>query len=176
MPDWPLLFYVRQTLLVHLAKTTPTLIFEAFQQFDTDVMRGLSSCIANCITDSAWHQAQISLSRGGLGLLSHSKLSCVAFIAAFCSSGFAASEKSHLIQAVARFNGLVPPSNATTVTSLVASPPSQRSLSVKLDHFDFQIQYLTNLCWLIKHVCCQCQYLMLLHGFLSSLLLAWVCT
>ena len=109
--------------LVHLAKTTPTLIFEAFQQFDTDVKRGLSSCIANCITDSAWHQAQISLSRGGLGLLSLSKLSCVAFIASFCSSGFAASENSHLIQAVARFNGLVPPSNATTVTSLVASPP-----------------------------------------------------
>ena len=127
--------------LVHLAKTTPTLIFEAFQQFDTDVKRGLSSCIANCITDSAWHQAQISLSRGGLGLLSLSKLSCVAFIAAFCSSGFAASENSHLIQAVARFNGLVPPSNATTVTSLVASPPSQRSLSVKLDHFDFQILF-----------------------------------
>ena len=126
--------------LVHLARTTPTtLIFEAMQQFDTDVRRCLSSCLANCITNSAWHQAQISLSRGGLGLRSLSKHSCAAFIASFCSSGFAALDNSHLIQAVARFNELVPPSDAITVTSLVATPPRQRSLSTKLDLFDFQL-------------------------------------
>ena len=129
--------------LVHLARTTPTtLIFEAMQQFDTDVKRCLSSCIANCITDdSAWHQAQISLSRGGLGLQSLSKHSCAAFIASFYSSGFAASDNSHLIQAVARFNELVPPSDATTVTSLVATPPRQRSLSTKQDLLDFQLLF-----------------------------------
>ena len=125
--------------LVHLARTTPTtLVSEAFQQFDTDVKYCLSSCIANGISDSAWHQAQISLSRSGLGLWS---LLSAAFIASFCSSGFAASENSHLIQAVARFNGLVPPSDSITETSLVASPPSQRSLSIKLDHFDFQLLF-----------------------------------
>ncbi|KAL5502976.1 hypothetical protein EMCRGX_G009844 [Ephydatia muelleri] len=86
-------------------------------------------------------QAQISLSRGGLGLWSLSKHSCAAFIASFCSSGFVASDNSHLIQAVACFNGLVPPSDATTATSLVDSPPSQRSLSIKLDHFDFQLLF-----------------------------------
>ncbi|KAL5486932.1 hypothetical protein EMCRGX_G019472 [Ephydatia muelleri] len=48
---------------------------------------------------------------------------------------------SHLIQAVAHFNGLVPTSDATTETSLIASPPSQRSLSVKLDHFDFHLLF-----------------------------------
>ena len=96
---------------------------------------------ANGISDSAWHQAQISLSRGGLGLRSLSKHFCAAFIASFCSSGFAALDNSHLIQAVARFNGLIPPSDATTETSLVASPPSQRSLSIKLGHFDFQLLF-----------------------------------
>ena len=91
--------------LVHLARPTPTtLIFEVMQQFDTDV--SLSSCIANCITNSAWHQAQISLSGGGLGLRSLSKHSRAVFIASFCSSGFAALDNSHLIQAVARFNEL----------------------------------------------------------------------
>ena len=40
--------------LVHLARTTPmTLIFEAMQQFDTDVMSRIMRCIANCITDSS---------------------------------------------------------------------------------------------------------------------------
>ena len=128
--------------LVHLARTTPTtLIFEAMQQFDTDVRQCLSSCIANCITDSAWHQAQISLSRGGLGLRSLSKHSSAAFTASFCFSGFAASDNSHRIQAVARFNEVVPPSDAITVTSLAATPPRQRSLSTKLDPINF---FLTN--------------------------------
>ena len=100
--------------LVHLARTTPTtLVSEAFQQFDSDVKHCLSSCIANGISDSALHQAQISLSRGGLGLRSLSKHSCAAFIASFCSSGFAASDNSHLIQAVAHFNSLVSQSDAT---------------------------------------------------------------
>ena len=125
-----------------LARTTPTiLIFEAMQQFDIDVKRCLSSCIANCITDSAWHQAQISLSRGGLGLRSLSKHSCAAFIASFCSSGFAASNNSHLIQAVACFNELVTPSDTITVTSSVAFPPRQISLYTKLNVFDFQLLF-----------------------------------
>ena len=74
-----------------------------------------------------------------MGLWSPSKHSCAAFIASFCSSRFAASGNSHLIQAVARFNELVPPSDAITVTSQVATPPRQRSLSTKLDLFDFQL-------------------------------------
>ena len=48
-------------------------------------------------------------------------------------------DNSHLIQAVARFNELVPPSDAITVTSLVATPPRQISLSTKLDLFHFQL-------------------------------------
>ena len=82
---------------------------------------------------------QISLSRGVLGLRSLSKHSCAAFIASFCSSGFAALDNSHLIQAVARLNELFPPSDAIPVTSLVATPPRQRSLSTKLDLFNFQL-------------------------------------
>ncbi|KAL5469375.1 hypothetical protein EMCRGX_G030626 [Ephydatia muelleri] len=62
-----------------------------------------------------------------------------AFIASFCSSGFAALDNSHLIQAVARLNELFPPSDAIPVTSLVATPPRQRSLSTKLDLFNFQL-------------------------------------
>ena len=66
--------------------------------------------------------------------------SCAAFIASSCSSGLAASDNSPLIQAVACFNGLVPPSDATTLTSLIASPPRQRDLCpLKLDLFDFQL-------------------------------------
>ena len=51
---------------VHLACTTPPL---AFLVFDEDVCRCFAAqCTAVDTSDRAWHQARLSLSRGGLGL------------------------------------------------------------------------------------------------------------
>ena len=89
---------------------------------------------------SVWFQAHSSLSRGGLGLRSSlSKHSCAAFIASFCSTGLAASDNSYLTGAVASFNRLFPTNDANKGTSLIASPPRQRCLSIKLDLLDFQL-------------------------------------
>ena len=48
-------------------------------------------CTGVDISDFAWQQAQLSLSRGGLGLRSLVHHSSAAFIASVCSSGFGSS-------------------------------------------------------------------------------------
>ena len=69
----------------------------------------------------------------GFGLHSLSHHSSAAFIASFCSSGFATADNHHLIHAVNTFNSLVSTSDAISPESAIESPPLQRSLSYKLD-------------------------------------------
>ena len=55
--------------LVHLARATPTsLLFKALMLFDADIRKTFCQCTGVDISDFAWQQAQLSLSRGGLGL------------------------------------------------------------------------------------------------------------
>ena len=55
--------------LVRLARTTPPLhTMKAFELFDENVRRCFAQCTAVDTSDHAWHQARLSLSRGGLGL------------------------------------------------------------------------------------------------------------
>ena len=50
--------------LVHLARTTPpSLVNEAFELFDDNVRRCFAECTAVDVPDTAWQQAQLSLSR-----------------------------------------------------------------------------------------------------------------
>eukprot|EP00731_Ephydatia_muelleri_P001016 Em0001g1016a len=85
------------------------------------------------LTEAAWCQSQLSLRFGGFGLHSLSHHSSAAFIASFCSSGFATADNHHLIHAVNTFNSLVSTSDAISPESAIESPPLQRSLSYKLD-------------------------------------------
>ena len=64
--------------LVHLARTTPTaLVFEDFQRFDADVNPCFSNnCIADYISDTAWHKAQLSIPKAVLALLSFTTFLC----------------------------------------------------------------------------------------------------
>eukprot|EP00731_Ephydatia_muelleri_P002494 Em0001g2494a len=82
---------------------------------------------------AAWCQSQLSLRFGVFGLRSLSHHSSAAFIASFYSSGFATADNHHLIHAVNTFNSLVSTSDAISPESAIESPPSQRSLSHKLD-------------------------------------------
>ena len=57
--------------LAHLARATPpSLSVKALELFDLDVRDCLSQSTSVDMADVSWNQAQLSLSRGGLGLWS----------------------------------------------------------------------------------------------------------
>ena len=85
----------------------------------------------------AWLQAQLSLSRGGLGLRSLSSHAAAAYIASLCSSDFSSLSSLHLTSAIGKFNSSVSPSDVVSVDSLAQQPPIQKALSAKIDDFQF---------------------------------------
>ena len=68
--------------------------------FDEDVRRCFSASTGIYTSDDAWRQAQLSLSRGGLGLRSLSHHASADFIASLSSSGSASDSIQHLSDAV----------------------------------------------------------------------------
>ena len=96
--------------LAHLARATPpSLAMTSLQLFDEV---DLFHCTAVDTTDVAWQQAQLSLSRGGLGMRSLFLHSPAAFIASLCSSGYGSPSNHHLSDAIQTFNESVSPSDA----------------------------------------------------------------
>ncbi|KAL5502223.1 hypothetical protein EMCRGX_G008962 [Ephydatia muelleri] len=80
--------------LVHLAHSMPSsLSSKAFSLFDDDIRRAFNQCMGVDTSNIAWEQAQLSLKRGGLGLLSLSHHSSAAFISSICSSGFGSQSR-----------------------------------------------------------------------------------
>ena len=126
--------------LVHLARATPsTLTSKVFALIDDDIRMTFCQCIGVDMSDTAWQQAQLSPSRGGLGFRSLSRHSSAAFISSLCSSGFGLQSSHHLSQAIETFNSLVSPADAVSVESLLTSSVSQKYLSGKLDDRVFNI-------------------------------------
>ena len=78
------------------------------------------------VPDADWQQAQLSQRFGGLGLLSLSLHSSAAFISSLASSG-------HGTDAITKCNAQVSPHDAIKIEVVIASPPSQRTLSKRLD-------------------------------------------
>ena len=65
----------------HLARVTPPfLASNALQEFDFDIRLFFSKCTGVDSPGHAWHQAQLSLRWGGLGLRSHAHQSPAAYI------------------------------------------------------------------------------------------------
>ena len=63
--------------VVHLASSTPpSYIAEGLALFDKDVHQCFSECTALDTSDIDWMQAQLILSRGGLGLRSFMPFCC----------------------------------------------------------------------------------------------------
>ena len=90
--------------LVHLAHNTPPLhTTKAFELFDEDVHKCFAQCTAVDTSDHAWHQARLSLSRGGLHLHSLAQHSPAAYIASLCTSGFGSQSQHHLVSAIQLF-------------------------------------------------------------------------
>ena len=118
-------------------------------------------------TDRAWHQARLSLSRGGLGLRSLTQHSPAAYIASFCSSGFGSqSQRHHLASAIHLFNSSVPLSEAINSEVLLLTPVTQKSLSSKLDNHLFKVFLDMSS---VADKACLFPPLTLHHGYLSLL-------
>ena len=66
--------------------TPPSLVAEALSLFDSDIRRCFTECTSVDVSDVAWHQAQLSPSRGGLGLRSLYHHSSACFIASIIVS------------------------------------------------------------------------------------------
>eukprot|EP00731_Ephydatia_muelleri_P011645 Em0006g539a len=111
--------------------------FAVLKLFDEDVRRSFSLCTAVDTTDVAWQQAQLSLSRGGLGMRSLSLHSPAAFIASLCFSGYGSPSNHHLSDAIQTFNESVSPSDAIQSDGLVSSTVHQNQLSSKIDIHQF---------------------------------------
>ena len=80
--------------LVHLAHAVPPSFSQSvLQLFDQDVQKCFTSCTGVHPSIAAWKQAQLSLSRGGLGLRSLSHHAPAAFIASLCFSGLGSNSQ-----------------------------------------------------------------------------------
>ena len=74
--------------LIHLARSIPpSLTGDALSLFDDEVRQCFVECTAVDTPDFTWQQAQLSLSRGGLGLRRVSYHSPAAYLASAVSSG-----------------------------------------------------------------------------------------
>ena len=123
------------TKLVHVARSTPpSLALDELHTFDEQVRCTFTECQAIDTTDSSWMQAQLSLSRGGLGLPSLAHHSNAAFITSISTAGLASPSDNFLADAVNSYNRCVPPESAIDLTS---SPCRQHTLSAALENIQF---------------------------------------
>ena len=108
--------------LAHLARATPPLLsVKGLELFDLDVRDCLSQSTSVDMTDVSWNQAQLSLSRGGLGLRSLMFRAPAAYIASICSPGYGHLSLTHLTYAVEMFNECVAPADKSLWTQ--SNPP-----------------------------------------------------
>ena len=125
--------------MVHLARSTPpSLVAEGFKYFENDVRHCFALCTGVDTSDDAWEQAQLSLSRGGLGLRRLSKHSPACYIASVCKSGLSSAPQQHLLQSIDDFNHCIPPSKAIYFESLTNTPSSQKALSGEIEDAMFR--------------------------------------
>ena len=121
--------------LVHLARSTPPSLVvhvEALKGYDDDVRQCFSECTSIDTTDKAWLQAQLSLSRGGLGLRSLSHHSSAAYIASLSASGQGITD--HSIQL---YNAILSTSDTISAIDITDSVHGQRVLSSKFEDHRF---------------------------------------
>eukprot|EP00731_Ephydatia_muelleri_P028077 Em0019g950a len=80
-------------------------------------------------TNSAWKQAQLSLSRGGLGLCRLSEHSSACYIASLSMAGMCSESNRHLLNAINQFNEHV--SNEEMVTLEAIREPSEFQAAIQ---------------------------------------------
>ena len=100
-------------------------------------------CFAQCTavdtSDHAWHQARLSLSRDGMGLISLTQHYPASYIASLCTSGFGSQSQHHLVSATQMFNYFVSPLEAINSEAVLLNPVTRKNLSSKLDDHLFKV-------------------------------------
>ena len=130
--------YAGFTKLIHVARSTPpSLALDELHAFNQQVRHTFTECQAIHTTDSSWKQAQLSLSRGGLGLHSLAHHPTAAFIASISTAGLASPSDNFLVEAVNSYNTSVPPESAVDIDSLTITPCRQHTLSATLESTQF---------------------------------------
>ena len=107
----------------------PCMVAEALSLFDSDIRRCFTECTSVDVSDVAWHQAQLSPSRRGLGLRSLYHHSSACFIASISQSGIALRANNHLEQSIDDLNHIIGDSDAVSVQDILDAPPRQRIFS-----------------------------------------------
>ena len=109
--------------------------------FDNDIHHAFAECTAVDAFGNSWQQAQISPTRGGLGLHSLSHQSAAAYISSVSASEQCSVSMSHLFTSVNLFNALISPADAIILDDIVSSPCRQHTLSSKIENHQFQLLY-----------------------------------
>ena len=119
---------------VYVARTTPPLLIRhALSECDDDIRDSLATFAALQLSDSAWSQAQLPLSRGGLGLRSVAEHCAAAFISSHIRA-LPSVVTEHLSSAVDMFGFQARRKmGVPEVDAFMADPPHQRALSSELD-------------------------------------------
>ena len=122
--------------LVHIARSAPpSLALKELHAFDLQVRHTFTEYQS----DTSWQQAQLSLSREGLGFRSLAHHSNAAFIASISSASLASPSDNFLAVAINSFNRCVPPESAVNIDCLASSPCGQHCLSAKLEMFNLKL-------------------------------------
>jgi hypothetical protein len=125
---------------VYLIRTTPpSLIQPELDQVDLQIRSSLDRFADLHMTDVAWSQAQLSLSRGGLGLRSVSRHARAAYVSSHCRF-MPGLDNDYIRECLSGLgHELAPAMSADEYADSILSlekPPSQKSFSAKLDDRD----------------------------------------
>ena len=116
---------------VYLTRTTPPLLLgDELSQCDNDIREAFASMTALQVSNLAWHQAQLSLARGGLGLRSVAEHAAATYISSHIRA-LPDLVSPHVEAAVDIFSQQL--GSVQSLEKLMEAPPSQRSLSSKLE-------------------------------------------
>ena len=128
--------------LVHLSRSTPpSLVADALRLYDDDVRQCFTECTSVDTPNHAWQQAQLSLSRGGLGLRCLSHHSSAAYIASLTASDSGSNTNHHLLQSIQLYNSLVPVAETVSMEAVLESPGHQKVLSSRCEDHQFRLLF-----------------------------------
>ena len=100
--------------------------------YDDDVCQCFTECTSVDTPNHAWQQAQLSRSRGGLGLRCLLHHSSAAYIASLTASDSGSNTNHHLLQSIQLYNSLVPVAEAVSMEAILESPVHQKVLPADL--------------------------------------------
>ena len=116
---------MRTVITDRLNCSTMCMIAEGLEYFDNDVRHCFALSTAVDTTNSAWKQAQLSLSRGGLGLHRLSEHSSACYIASLSMAGMCSESNRHLLNAINQFNEHVSNEEMVTLEAIRETPCRQ---------------------------------------------------